>query len=139
MTEKMAIQIVQAAQKVGVNAVIQKAEACTAGDLACADGLAVGCPTQYCNISWQLKRFMDETLLAFYAQGFTLRGKPCGCFTSSGVFADGQECVRMLEQAFCVALKMKIAPGLVLESKDVAEGNLGACSEFALRLAQELV
>jgi hypothetical protein len=104
------MQVAQATQKVGVRPVMKKAQACT----------------------------VDETLLDFYAQGHTLQGKPCGCFTSSGTFADGQECVRMLEQAFRVALKMKIAPGLVLESKDVLEGNLGPCSEFALRMIREL-
>ena len=44
----------------------------------------------------------------------------------------------MLELAFRFALKMKIVPGIILESKDVDEGNLSACYEYGQKLAHEL-
>ena len=117
---------------------MKKVEDCTQDDLAGADGLAVGSPTHYSNIAWQIKKFMDETILAFYAKGNSLRNKVCGCFTSTGAYGDGKECLRMLELAFGGAFKMKIVSGMILESKDMDESNLSTCYEFGQKIAQEL-
>jgi multimeric flavodoxin WrbA len=137
-TEKMASQITRGAEKAGVNAILKKVEDCTLNDLAEADGIAVGSPTHYSNIAWQIKRLLDEKILAFYTEGHSLRDKVCGCFTSTGAYSDGKECLRMLELAFGFALKMKIVPGIILESKDVDEGILPACCEYGRRIAREL-
>jgi multimeric flavodoxin WrbA len=138
-TEKMAANIARGAEKAGVNAILKKVEDCKLNDLAEADGLAVGSPTHYSNIAWQIKRFLDESILAFYKEGHSLRGKVCGCFTSVGAYDDGKECLRMLELAFGYALKMKMVPGIILETKDVCEGNLAICYEYGQKIAQELV
>jgi len=135
----MASHIARGAEKPGLSAILKKADDCTLNDLAEADGIAVGSPTHYSNIAWQIKRFMDETILTFYAQGHSLRNKVCGCFTSTGAYSDGKECLRMLELAFGVALKMKIVPGIILESKDVDEGNLSSCYEYGQKIARELM
>ena len=137
-TEKMASQIARGAEKAGVNAILKKVEDCTLKDLAEADGIAVGSPTYYSNIAWPIKKLMDETILTFYTKGHSLRNKVCGCFTSTGAYSDGKECLRMLELAFGIALKMKIVPGMILESKDVDEGNLSACYEYGQKIAREL-
>ena len=137
-TEKMASQIARGAEKAGVNAILKKVEDCTLNDLAEADGIAVGSPTYYSNVAWSIKKFLDETILAFYTKGHSLRNKVCGCFTSTGAYSDGKECLRMLELAFGIALKMKIVPGMILESKDVDEGNLSACYEYGQKIAREL-
>jgi multimeric flavodoxin WrbA len=137
-TEKMASQIARGAEKAGVNAILKKVEDCTLKDLAEADGIAVGSPTYYSNVAWPIKKFLDETILAFYTNGHSLRNKVCGCFTSTGAYSDGKECLRMLELAFGNALKMKIVPGMILESKDVDEGNLSACYEYGQKIAREL-
>ena len=134
----MALQIARGAEAVGANAILKKVENCTLNDLTEADGLAVGSPTHYSNIAWQIKRFLDETILAFYSNGNSLRDKVCGCFTSTGAYSDGIECLRMLELAFGFALKMKIVPGIILESKDVDESNLSSCYEYGKRIAREL-
>ncbi len=107
-------------------------------NLASADGLVVGSPTHYSNIDWQIKRFMDETVLAFCSKGNSLGNKVCGCFTSTGAYADGKECLRILELAFGVALKMKIAPGIILESKDMDTGNITLCFEFGQKISREI-
>ena len=135
----MASHIARGAEKAGVNAILKKVEDCTLNDLADADGIAVGSPTYYSNIAWQIKRLMDETILTFYTKGHSLRNKVCGCFTSTGAYSDGKECLRMLELAFGFALKMKIVPGIILESKDVDEGNLSACYEYGQKIARELI
>ncbi len=137
-TEKMADQIAKGAEKAGVNAILKKVEDCTLEDLVGANGLAVGSPTQYSNMAWQTKKMLDETIMAFYTKGHSLRNKVCGCFTSTGAYDDGKECLRMLDLAFGNALKMKIVPGLILESKDVDAGNMSACFGFGQKIAREI-
>ena len=77
-TEKMAAQIARGAEKAGVKAILKEVEDCTLNDLAEADGLAIGSPTHYSNITWQIKKFLDETILAFYTNGHSLRNIVCG-------------------------------------------------------------
>ena len=138
-TESMASQVARGAAKVGINVILKKVEDCTLDDLVEADGLAVGSPTHYSNMAWQIKRLLDETILTFYTKGYSLRDKVCGLFTSTGAYADGKECLRMLELAFGLALKMKTSPGLIVESEDVVdEKDLLACYEYGQKIAYEI-
>ncbi len=121
-TQKMAAEIVRGARDEGINVISKTVVDCAVSDLLAVDGIAFGYPTYYSNIAWQPKKFLDEIILEFYAQGHSLKGKVCGCFTSTGGYDDGQECLRMLELAFGFALKMRMVSGVVLESKDVVEG-----------------
>ena len=134
----MAVQIANGAKTAGATSILKKVEECTLEDLAEADGMAVGSPTHYSNMAWQIKKLLDETILVFYTKGHTLRNKVCGCFTSTGAYEDGKECLRMLELAFWNALKMKTLPGIILESKDVDEGNLSSCFAYGQQLTREL-
>jgi multimeric flavodoxin WrbA len=134
----MASQIAGGAKVAGVKTILKKVEDCTLNDLAEADGIAVGSQTHYSNMAWQIKRFLDETILTFYTKGHSLRNKVCGCFTSTGAYSDGKECLRMLELAFGFALKMKMVSGIILESRDMDEGNLSACYEYGQKIAREL-
>ena len=136
-TGEMASSIARGAEKEGVNVVLKSVADCTFNDLDLADGVVVGSPTYYCNMAWPIKRFLDETILAFYGEGHSLGGKVCGCFTSVGGYDDGKECLRMMELAFGFALKMKMVPGIVLETKDVA-GDLSLCFEYGRKIVQEL-
>ena len=134
----MASNIARGAEKEGVSVVLKKAEDCTLNDLTEVDGLAVGCPTYYGNIAWPIKRFLDETILTFYTRGHSLRNKVCGCFTSVGAYDDGKECIRMLEFAFGFDLKMKMVPGIILETKNVVGDDLTICYEYGQEIAREL-
>ena len=138
-TQKMATEIARGARDAGLNVVSKSVVDCTIADMLAADGIAFGSPTYYSNIAWQPKKFLDETILEFYAQGYSLKGKVCGCFTSTGGYVDGRECLRMLELAFGYALKMRIVSGIVLESKDIVEGNVSKCLDLGKRIAQELI
>jgi multimeric flavodoxin WrbA len=138
-TEKMATEIARGARDAGLNVVSKSVVDCTIADMLAADGIAFGSPTYYSNIAWQPKKFLDETILEFYSKGYSLKGKVCGCFTSTGGYFDGRECLRMLELAFGYALKMRMVSGVVLESKDVVEGNVSNCYDLGKRIAQELV
>ena len=110
-TKKMACEIAKGAEKEGLDVILKKVEECTLNDLLEADGLAIGSPTYYGNMVWQIKRFLDETILSFYTEGHSLKHKVFGCFTSVGAYDDGKECIRMMEFAFGFDLKMKIVPG----------------------------
>lgn len=54
---------------------MKNVEDCTLDDLAGADGLAVGSPTHYSNMAWQIKRLLDETILASTQRGIHLETK----------------------------------------------------------------
>jgi multimeric flavodoxin WrbA len=137
-TQKMATEIARGAKDTGANVVVRTVVDCNMDDLLAADAIAFGSPTYYSNIMWQPKKFLDESILEFYTQGHSLKGKPCGCFTSSGGYEDGKECLRMLERAFGYALKMRVVPGVVLKTKDIFEGNVSECYDLGKRLAEEL-
>lgn len=137
-TEKMASEIARGVKEEGVNAILKKVGDCTLDDFVEIDGLVIGSPTYYGNMVWQIKRLLDEMILNFYIQGHSLKHKVCGCFTSVGAHDDGKECIRMLEFAFGFDLKMKMVPGIVLETKDVENGNLASCYEYGQRIAREL-
>jgi multimeric flavodoxin WrbA len=139
MTQKMAVEVARGIKEVGVHAISKTVTECTIADLASVDGLAFGTPTHYSNIAWQSKRFLDETILDFYSQGYSLKGKPCVCFTSTGTFDDGKECLRMLELAFGVALKMQLLPGVILESTENTQEKISKCSEIGQRIAQQVI
>jgi NAD(P)H dehydrogenase (quinone) len=134
----MASEIARGARDMGINVVSKTVFDCTKEDMLVADGIAFGSPTYYSNVAWQPKRFLDETIFGFYAQGYSLKGKVCGCFASTGGYDDGKECLRMLELAFGNALKMHMILGVVLESKDIVEGNVSKCYDLGKRLAQKL-
>ena len=61
----------------------------TLADLSAADGLLLGSPTRFGNMSAELKYFLDGTTSAWFKG--TLAGKAAGVFTSSGSMHGGQE------------------------------------------------
>jgi multimeric flavodoxin WrbA len=137
-TQKMAEEIAKGAKDAGSKVIIRSINDCSIADLLVADAIAFGSPTYYSNIAWQPKKFLDETILEFYAQGHSLRGKVCACFTSVGGYPDGEVCLRMLELAFGHALKMNMVSGIVLESKQIAQGSLFKCYDLGQRIVKEL-
>jgi len=138
-TQKMAAEVSKGAREAGANVVQKAVEDCTIADLSSADGIAFGSPTHYSNMSWQSKKFLDEVVLEFYILGYSLRGKPCGCFTSTGAHDDGKECLRMLELAFSAALKMHVVPGVILESTDVNQGTTSKCYDLGQKIVKQLI
>jgi NAD(P)H dehydrogenase (quinone) len=70
--------------------------ACTLDDLREADGLLLGSPTRYGNMTAQMKALIDSTA-SLWLSG-AMEGKPAGVFTSTGSTHGGQEttCVTMM-------------------------------------------
>jgi NAD(P)H dehydrogenase (quinone) len=62
---------------------------CTLEDLRKADGLVLGTPTRYGNMTAQMKRLIDSTA-ALWLEG-AMEGKPVGLFTSTATTHGGQE------------------------------------------------
>ena len=61
----------------------------TLDDLNTCDGLALGSPTRFGNMSAPLKYFLDGTTELWFSGA--LSGKPAGVFTSTGSMHGGQE------------------------------------------------
>ena len=62
---------------------------CTLNDLREADGVILGTPTRYGNMTAQMKKFIDSTA-QLWLEG-ALEGKPAGLFTSTSTTHGGQE------------------------------------------------
>lgn len=69
---------------------------CTVDDLREADGLLMGSPTRYGNMTAQMKALLDSTV-SLWLSG-AMEGKPAGVFTSTASTHGGQEttCVTMM-------------------------------------------
>lgn len=137
-TEKMAYKIKEGAEKTGLKVTLKKVEQCSITDLLEADSIAVGSPTYFSNVAWQIKKLVDESIV-LYRKARSLENKTCGCFVSAGTSNDGKDCLRMLEVAFGVHHKMKMVPGIVLESKEAEQEGLQVCYHFGVRIAEKLV
>jgi len=62
---------------------------CTLDDLDRADGILLGTPTRYGNMTAQMKRLLDSTA-SLWVKG-AMEGKPVGVFTSTATTHGGQE------------------------------------------------
>lgn len=72
----------------GMEIRVRPVQEAQAEDVLWCDGMAVGSPTHIGTVSWQLKKFFDETLLKHWG---TIDGK-LGCsFTASGGWGGGAE------------------------------------------------
>jgi NAD(P)H dehydrogenase (quinone) len=87
-TEKMAFAVAEGVKEVeGAEGVLKKVDKATLGDLLESDGIIMGSPTYYGQMSGKLKAFIDESTKIHGK----LKGKVGGAFTSSGGIACGAE------------------------------------------------
>ena len=86
-TEKMALAIAEGVRKRGVDVVVKKANETTNADLLKADGIIVGSPTYYGQMSAKVKSMFDKSVKIHGK----LEGKVGAAFTSSGGVASGAE------------------------------------------------
>jgi NAD(P)H dehydrogenase (quinone) len=82
-TERMAKEIAQGAKSLDIRVMLKKIESCRLDDLTEVDGIVVGSPTYFSNVSWQVKKLIDESIV-LYRENHKLKGKVGGCFTSAG-------------------------------------------------------
>jgi len=87
-TEKMAFAVADGVEEVkGVEVTVKRVEQTSIDDVSCADGLIMGSPTYYGQMSGKLKAFIDSTV----KMHGKFEGKVGAAFTSSGGTATGAE------------------------------------------------
>jgi len=137
-TKRMAEEIGKGAEQLGVNVQIKSVEECELSDLAEADGIAVGSPTYFSNVAWQVKKLIDESI-TLYRKGHQLRDKVGGCFTSVGTRRDGKDCIRMLELALGFHHKLKMVTGIIRASGDRWEDVSKICQQYGMKIANQIL
>lgn len=88
-TKKMAAALGQAVEAAGVSCQLRKVSEVKVQELVTADGLLLGSPCYFGNMSNQMKKFVDDTIQLF-GKG-ELEGKPGGAFVSTGGIGGGGE------------------------------------------------
>jgi len=87
-TEMMASAVAEGARQIeGIDVVVKKVDETSNEDLLSADGIIVGSPTYYGQMSGKIKAFIDRSI-EIHGK---LEGKVGGAFTSSGGIASGAE------------------------------------------------
>jgi NAD(P)H dehydrogenase (quinone) len=86
-TEKMASAVAKGAEKMGAEATVKRVEQTKLEDLLSADGIIMGSPTYFGQMSAKLKALIDESVKIHGK----LTGKVGGAFTSAGGTATGAE------------------------------------------------
>ena len=137
-TKRMAEEIGEGAERLGVKVEVKSVEECRLNDLAEADGIVIGSPTYFSNVAWQVKKLIDESI-TLYRRELQLRDKVGGCFTSSGTRRDGEDCIRMLELAFGFHHRMKTIPGIIRASGDREEEVSKICQQYGMDIARQIL
>lgn len=90
------VSVIRAAPKVGNRSASRLPDVPSTGapyvataDLGSCEGLIIGSPTHFGNMSASLKHFLDQTTEQWF--GGVLAGKPAAAFTSTGSMHGGQE------------------------------------------------
>jgi len=86
-TEKMAFAVAEGVKETGVDAVVKRVDETTNEDLLKADGVIVGSPTYYGQMSSKVKAMFDKSVKIHGK----LEGKVGSAFTSSGGITSGAE------------------------------------------------
>ncbi len=105
-TEKMAHAIAEGAKSAGADVAVKRAEATHNNDLADADGIILGSPTYFGQMSAKLKALIEESVKLHKL----LDGRVGGAFTSSGGTASGAE-TTLLSIVQAMLIHGMIVPG----------------------------
>jgi NAD(P)H dehydrogenase (quinone) len=111
-TEKMAQAVAEGAREVkGVKVKVKRVEKTTLDDLLDADGIIMGSPTYFGQMSGKLKEFVDESV-KIYGK---LKGKVGAAFTSAGGTATGAE------TTILSILQAMLIHGMIVEGRHSAQ------------------
>ena len=122
-TEKMAAAVREGAASVtGVEIVLRKVDEVTSDDIVKADGIVLGTPVEWGNLSAEAKRFLDRVGEALGRAGTTYgEGRTAAVFCTAGGPSNGQEMSRMAAIAAFLAMRFVIVGGV----NDEGFGSLG--------------
>jgi NAD(P)H dehydrogenase (quinone) len=137
-TEKMAFAVAEGAKEIkGVKVVVKRVEQASVEDFLEADGIIMGSPTYYGQMSARLKALIDESV-KIHGE---LEGKVGGAFTSSGGTATGAETTLLS------ILQAMLVHGMIVQGRAddkhygtaavgaPREKELGSCKDLGRRVA----
>jgi NAD(P)H dehydrogenase (quinone) len=132
-TEKMAFAVAEGAKQVSrVKVVVKKVDQARLQDLASADGIIMGSPTYYGQMSAKLKALIDESVKIHGK----LEGKVGAAFTSSGGTATGAETTLLS------ILQAMLVHGMIIqgrfENKHYGAASVGSPSKRSVESCKEL-
>lgn len=117
-TEKMALAVAEGTKETeGVDVLVKKAGKTTNEDLLKADGIIVGSPTYYGQMSGKIKAMFDESVKIHGK----LEGKIGAAFTSSGGIASGAE------TTIISILEAMLVHGMIIQGR-ASSGHYGAAA-----------
>ncbi len=135
-TRKMAKAIAEGMKSSGVEITLSEAGEFDVSSLPNYDGIVLGSPTYFSNVSWQVKKVIDESIVHY--GGGKLKGKVAGIFTSAGTSRDGKDCLKMLELALGLHHKMKVIEGVLRVDGESDQEVKKRCLEYGKRLLREI-
>lgn len=146
-TQKMAELVAEGArQHSGAEVRLKHISAADHRDIDWCDGLALGSPTNYGSVSWQMKQWWDQQPIENWGK----RDGKIGCvFTSAGAWGGGQEwtCVTLLSilinYGFLVfgltdytGIQFSAHYGAIAAGSPKEDREQEACRRLGLRLAE---
>lgn len=132
-TEKMALAVAEGVKQVeGVGVTVKKVDQTSLEDLQTADGIIMGSPTYYGQMSAKLKDLIDKSV-EIHGK---LEGKVGAAFTSSGGTATGAETTLLS------ILQAMLVHGMIIQgrskNKHYGAAVVGAPKQDDLELCREL-
>jgi len=132
-TEKMAFAVAEGARQVsGVDVTVKKTKKTTIEDLLSADGIIIGSPTYYGQMSAKLKALIDKSVKIHGK----LEGKVGAAFTSSGGTASGAETTLLS------ILQVMLIHGMIIQGrpndKHYGAASVESPNKEELKLCREL-
>jgi NAD(P)H dehydrogenase (quinone) len=137
-TEKMAIAVAEGARQIeNVEVTVRKVDETSLEDLCGSDGIIMGSPTYYGQMSGRLKTFIDESVKIHGK----LEGKVGAAFTSSGGTASGAETTLLS------ILQAMLVHGMIVQGRPdhkhygaaavdpTSEKDIAYCKELGKRVA----
>jgi multimeric flavodoxin WrbA len=103
-----------------------------------ANQIVVGSPTYFSNVSWQIKKIIDETYPLRRGR-FRLKGKIGGSFTSSDTKRDAEECIRLIELSLGLHHQMETVPGIIVTRRDTEAEVYERCRAYGDLLADKIL
>ncbi|HTQ56151.1 MAG TPA: flavodoxin family protein [Bryobacteraceae bacterium] len=122
-TAKLAAAVRDGAASVaGVEVVLRSVEQTAAKDIVKSDGIVIGTPVHWGNLSAESKRFLDRIGEALGKAGKTLgEGRTAGMFCTAGGISNGQEMARLAGIAAFLDMRFIVIGGV----NDDGYGSLG--------------
>jgi len=111
-TEKMAQGVAEGVKSVaGANAVVKRVGEVTPDDLLSSDGVIIGSPVYFGNMSGEVKTFLDSWGKMGLFQDRKMRNKVGGTFATGASFSNGKELTMLTIQASMVMHQMLVTSG----------------------------